>query len=191
MATLHGPTSDRRASRRAPLVLAVLAMACHCSAAQPLWEKPPLDEYRVKANYLYSLGKFITWANENALRGIDSLNICVYGDSSFGNHFDRLAGLAVKRRAVVVRHIAQRRSALGCQILFVPGDALPRQLSSGELAAAGVLTVGENEEFLRHGGLVSLLASDNAVHIALNYRDAKRAGFVIDAGLLEVAKRMD
>jgi hypothetical protein len=179
--------NTQRASCFGPLLLTALSVAYAGDATQPR----SIDEYRVKAQYLFSLSKFITWPNEHALRSIDPLYICVYGDNPLKNYLDQLGQHALKSHPVVVRQIEEQGSPLGCQILFVPGDAIPQRLVSGELAAAGVLTVGENEEFLRQGGLVSLLAGDNAIHIALNYRDAKRAGFTIDAGLLDVARKVD
>lgn len=151
-----------------------------------------LDEYRVKAQYLYNLSKFIVWPNEDAWHNSTSLDVCVYGSSPFSSQLETFRPQASRSHRIVLRAVEPERSALDCRILFVGADNdIPPQLSSGELTAAGVLTVGENEEFLRNGGLVSLVAEDNAVRIALNYTGAKRAGFVIDGGLLDVAKKLE
>lgn len=151
-----------------------------------------MDEYRVKAQYLYSLSKFIVWPGEHAWRSSSPLDVCVYGSNPFSTHLEELRPQAARSHPIVVRVVGPQRSALGCRILFVGADNdMPPQLASGELAAAGVLTVGESEEFLRRGGLVSLVTEDNAVRIGLNYTRAKEAGFVIDGGLLDVAKKLE
>jgi hypothetical protein len=151
-----------------------------------------VDEYRIKAAYLYGLTKFILWPNEHTWDSSSPLDICVYGNNPFSNHFETIDALTSRGHPIVVRALEPWRSALGCRILFIGADnVLPPQLASGELAEAGVLTVGESEEFLRSGGLVSLLTEGSGVRIALNYADAKRAGFIIDGGLLDVAKKVD
>jgi hypothetical protein len=151
-----------------------------------------IDEHLVKAVYLYSLSKFILWPNEHTWRDTSPLDICVYGVSPFSTQLETLGTLAARNHPIVVRAIEPGHSAIGCHILFVRADnAVPLELTSGELTAAGVLTVGESEEFLRQGGLVSLLAETDGVRIALNYNDARRAGFVIDGGLLDVARKLE
>jgi hypothetical protein len=151
-----------------------------------------IDEYRIKAAYLYGLTKFILWPNEHAWQDSSPLDICIYGHNPFSRHLEALGSLVSRNHPIVVRAIEPWRSAIGCRILFIgAGNVPPPQLASGELTAAGVLTVGESEEFLRGGGLVSLLTEDDGVRIALNYTDAKRAGFVIDGGLLDIAKKLE
>jgi hypothetical protein len=156
------------------------------------WRAAPIDEYRIKASYLYSLSKFILWPNEHAWQSTSPLDICIYGDNPFSSQLEALASLVSRNHPIVVRALEPQHSAIGCHILFVgAGNVPPPQLASGELTAAGVLTVGESEDFLREGGLVSLIAEDDGVRVALNYADAKRAGFTIDGGLLDVARKLE
>lgn len=149
-------------------------------------------DYRIKAAYLYSLTKFIVWPDENAWRSSSPLDICIYGHHPFSKYLIALGALVSRSHPIVVREIEPWHSALGCRVLFISADNVPPpQLASGELTAAGILTVGESEEFLRGGGLVSLLSAEDGIRIALNYTNAKRAGFIIDGGLLDVAKQLE
>jgi hypothetical protein len=199
VASLNAGVPLRRAIFRMILFVPLLSCACALAGFAPRAcaqdeEQPaePFDEYRVKATYLYSLTKFILWPNEHTWQSSSPLDICVYGYNPFSSHLEALGSLASRSHPIVVRAIEPARSAIGCRILFVgAGNVLPPQLASGELTAAGVLTVGESEEFLQQGGLVSLLAEDNVVRVALNYTDAKRAGFIIDGGLLDLAKKLE
>jgi hypothetical protein len=173
-------------------VLLVALLSAPLAAAHDVERGEPIDEYRVKASYLFSLSKFITWPNEHAWRSDAPLYICIYGYNPFSSHLETLGPLVSRSHPIAIRAIEPSGSPLGCGILFIGADnALPPELESGEFAAAGILTVGESEEFLRRGGLVSLVREDNAVRIALNYNNAKRAGFVIDGGLLDVAKKFE
>lgn len=189
----------RHVISRLIMFILLLSSACvlasvspHAAASDLEWRTAAVDEYRVKASYLYGLSKFILWPNEHAWQSSSPLDICVYGNNPFSYHLEALASLAARSHPIVVRAIEPERSVLGCRILFIgAGNVPPPQLESGELTAAGVLTVGESEEFLRHGGLVSLLVEADGVRVALNYSDAKRAGFIIDGGLLDVAKKLE
>lgn len=162
--------------------------AAPAQAAQQMGQPLPIDADRVKARYLFNLARFITWPDEPGAHSAVPLHICLPGDPALRRQLDRFGAAVVRGRPVMVRLVHAGAAATGCQMLFVPGTtgAWP---GAAELAAAGVPTVGESEQFLRDGGLASLLASETAVHVALNYRAARRAGFAVDAGLLDVARR--
>jgi hypothetical protein len=38
---------------------------------------------------------------------------------------------------------------------------------------------------------VSLLSAEDGIRIALNYTNAKRAGFIVDGGLLDVVRQLE
>lgn len=196
-ASRTGAGAWRWSSRTAVFVLLSIAgispsLAPCVFAAEPEQGVESSDEYRIKAAYVYGLTKFILWPNEHTWQSSSPLDICIYGHNPFSRYLEALGSLVSRSHPIVVREVEPWRSALGCRILFIgAANAPPPQLVNGELTAAGVLTVGEGEEFLRLGGLVSLLSEEDGIRIGLNYSDAKRAGFIIDGGLLDVAKQLE
>src|ERR1700733_7984663 len=90
-----------------------------------------LDEYRVKAAFLYNFAKFVDWPAEAFPTPGDPFAICVLGEDPFGRSLDDvIAGRAITGRPVIVRRISDARQTGGCQILFIPSSAGKRAVSS-------------------------------------------------------------
>jgi hypothetical protein len=149
-------------------------------------------EYRIKAAYLYNLSKFITWPDEAAQDRSAAVTICVYGYNPFDRYLEKLRERKVKGRAIDIRYLNEQQPLAGCQIVFVSqhNTSLPKVLATPP-PYPPILTVSDDEDFLRRGGLVSLVTVSNNVQLDINLSRAKQAGFTISANLLEVARKIE
>jgi hypothetical protein len=149
-------------------------------------------EYRIKAAYLYNLSKFITWPDEAARDKSTQMAICVYGYNPFGQYLQKLQERLVKGRVIAIRYLNEKQATAGCQILFISqhNTVLPKILTAPP-PYPPILTVSDDEDFLSHGGLVSLVTVTNNVQLEINLTRAKQAGFTISANLLEVARKVE
>ena len=154
-------------------------------AGMPGWCAPSL-EYQVKAAFLYNFAKFIEWPEENP--GVP-LSICVLGQDPFGPLLDQMVeGKSIRGRALVVRRAADPAGLRSCGIVFV-GATEMRHLGTIAKAAEAVhaLTVGENDEFARTGGMIGFVLVDNKIRFEINVDAATRARLRISSQLLQVA----
>ena len=144
------------------------------------------QEYKVKAAFLYNLGRMIEWP-ENANSG--DLVMCFFGEESFGDELNALKGKAVKGRALKFRRGVQLDTIEQCHILFI-GDEEQKNLEDIVFALNGlpVLTVGESELFAERGGIVNLPQIKGRIRIEININAAQHAGLKMSSKLLTLAR---
>lgn len=146
-----------------------------------------LDEYRVKAAFLYKFAKFVEWPSS---ADVDApFVIGVAGDSRVVEIIEGVVrGKTVRGRSIHVRHVRSNEDPNACNMLFVTVYA-DRQSADlvREARARAVLTIGEGALFLRDGGLIRFIANGNRVRFQINAAGAEQAGFRISSQLLSLS----
>jgi hypothetical protein len=160
------------------LVAALIAGASHEPSAQG--EASP--EYRVKAEYLVNLIKYVEWPD--AVSG--PLLVCVAGQNPFGTTLDNFVRNETFRGAPVQARVILEPDP-ACNLVFAPRTSNVRAYLR---AAAGmpVLTVGETPRFLEQGGMIRFYPDGAHVRFDINRDAAERVGLRINARLLELAR---
>ena len=77
--------------------------------------------------------------------------------------------------------------------MFIPSSTFKaKELSSKlkDLRSKGVITVGEQDEFLKQSGMINLLLHKGKVGFEVNVKDAAVAGVKFRSKLLRLAKRV-
>ena len=173
-------------SRNLTIRLALLA----CVALRAQAEIATIDEYQVKAAFLYNFAKFVDWPREAFGGPTDPIRIYVIGQDPFGRALeDAVNGKSFNGREFVVRQISDIKQAGRCQILFVSSSERKRYGAIlGELHAGGVLTVGETDGFTEQGGMVNLKLESGRVQIQINLSAAEEARVRISSKLLSLAQ---
>ena len=146
-----------------------------------------IDEYEVKAAFLYNFTKFVEWTN---LPGTDAFNICILGDDPFGDSLDRLVqGKTASNRRIQIRRIKDAVEGRQCQIVFVrrEEDAKAAKLIEA-VRGLPVLTVSEYYKFTKMGGMIFFSTKEGRVNIGINPQPAEGAGLKISAKLLNISK---
>jgi hypothetical protein len=164
-------------------VVAGLAGTLAATAAIP-------REYQIKAAFLYNFAKFVEWPAAAFDRPQTPYSLCVLGQDPFSRDLDVVVGEnMVQGRRMVIRRIGDVKNATGCHILFVSASErkkLPALLSS--LNNSPMLTVGEDEEFTRLGGIVRFFEVGNNVRFEINLQATERARLKVSAKLLTLAR---
>ena len=173
--------------RRLAAFLLLLAGLARDAAAQPAGT----SEHAVKAAFLYNFAKFVEWP-EGAFRSPgEPMTFCVLGEGPFGDELERaVAGKTVAGRPVAVLRMSQLAGLGECRILFVGASERPR--FDQILAAVGeraVLTVGEDDAFVRAGGIIGFVVRQSRVRFRIERDPAIRAGLRLSSRLLELAER--
>lgn len=147
-----------------------------------------LDEYEVKAAYLYNFAKYVDWPaaalpNENT-----TLNFCIIGNSPMNPVIQSLAGKSVKNRKVSIREITQIEDLGGCNILFV-NTAMKAQLHRilSSTVTRSILTVSDDRGFATAGGIIELMPVSEKIRFQINHRSARQSNLKISSRLLNLA----
>lgn len=144
-------------------------------------------EQKIKAAYLYHLAQFIDWPESHALKTSQHINICSPGSSPFSSYLQNLSQRKAKGREIHLMQVSKNNVDPTCNIIFFDANnQLSRQMLE-RYAANGTITVGEQQAFIDHGGLIALPTVENHVRLLINFDKAKANGLYISANLLEVA----
>ena len=151
-----------------------------------------VDEYRIKATFLYNFAKFVEWRPSSFSDASAPLRICVFGQDPFGQELrDITSEKTVNGRQLQVYQVVDLQLARTCHILFIASSEKAQLKRIFEdLRGTDVLTVGDTKGFAELGGIINFVLEDDRVHFEVNRKAADQAGLKISSKLLSVAKRV-
>ena len=149
-----------------------------------------VNEYQVKAAFLYNFAKFVEWPNGPPSPSMEALTLCIVGQDPFGDILDQITkGKTINGRVLVVRRFTRAKDAGSCQMVFIGASERTRIPAILEgLKRVDVLTVGETEDFARLGGVINFVLEGDRVHFEVNLDAAARARLRISSKLLNLAR---
>jgi hypothetical protein len=149
-----------------------------------------VNEYQVKAFFLYNFARYVEWPSEAFKAANAPIVICILGENPFGGALEQaVAGKVLGARPFVVRQISDIPSASSCHILFVNSSERRRFRSmSGRLKGSAVLSVGETPGFTADGGVINFKLEDGKVRFEIDVEAAGRERLRISSKLLSLAQ---
>lgn len=171
------------------LLLAILLSVLPAQPAGPDRSSEPAArlEYQVKAAFLLNFTRYIDWPKKSG-----ELKICVVGPNVFGSALnDEVEGKVVNGRKIVVRKSLSPGEAASCDMAYLsPTGAQEAREALKTLSSSAVVTVGEDAEFLRMGGMIAFTNQDSKVRFYINPIAAGRVGIGISSRLLVLGKNV-
>ena len=145
----------------------------------------------VKSAFICNFAKFVYWP-ENAFNDdTSSVVIGILGDDPFGKTIDIIARSAkVNQRNVVVKRYKNIKETQGCHILYIGNMTQEKtlfDLLNKELPTA-VLTVGQQEEFCKQGGMINFTGKPVKYGFEINVTALKNANLGVSSKLLKLAQ---
>jgi len=180
-----GKTAAQRMLRLVLMPVCVFLLSAIPAAAQ-------MDEYSIKAGYLYNLTRYVTWPEGTFSSASAPLVICIVGKDPFEGRLEQaVAGkTAGDGRPLEIRRLkGDNAGALrACQIAFI-GKSEKRGASAivNAVKDAPVFTVADFDSFAQEGGVADLRIEDVRVKIDLNMGAAGRAKLKISGKLQQVS----
>jgi len=174
-------------TKRCCLCLLVLCSYVFCNCTSVIAQD--VNEAQIKAVFLYNLTHFVTWP-EGVLESEPTFNIGIIGDETFQSTLDTTVEAETKEdKHFVVGEITKASDITHrCRILFVSGGASENWTEMREkVADLPILTVSDQRDFTRRGGMVSLIRHNKKIRIEVNYKAVQQAGLNMSAKLLRLA----
>ncbi len=145
------------------------------------------SEYQVKAAWVANFTQFVKWPAKAFPDAAAPFQIGILGDDPFGGALDTLVqGQSVAGRKIVIRRARKAEDVKNCQIVFISKS---ENASIAELIGAlqgAILTVGESEQFIRHGGVIGIRLEGTRLRLAINAEAARRAGLHLSSLLQDL-----
>ncbi len=170
------------------LLLLVLA-SCFCV---PAMGETASDE-DVKLALIYKITRFVTWPTVPDRSGTP-FRFCLAEDTIFELAQDRLAGRRVRDRDIEVHLLSEDAVDLSgqCDVFYMARVKNERVSHFLELASGQpVLTVSDDPDFARNGGMIGLSSESKKVAIKINVAAYESSNLVVSSQLLELAELID
>lgn len=153
--------------RPSPRIALAIILALLSFQPLALGQQSPTED-QVKAAYLFNFAKVGEWPQSALPDGPSSFVIGVSGaDDDFLDVLNAVvSGKVIATRPVVITRVNSEEDA---RIIFFRSPEKKRALTDVEgLAQPGLLLVGENDSFLRQGGMVNLVRQHGSIHFEIN-----------------------
>jgi YfiR/HmsC-like len=182
----------RRRAERSLLVYAAALLVVAMSVADTSRAQAPVEEYRVKAAFIFHFIQLVDWPAGALGEEKNPLTVCTVGNDSFqGDLETTLQGKLIGTHPLHVEHLKSSQDTKGCRVVFV-SDSERAQVSLiiTALKDDAVLSVGESGDFVKEGGMIGFCMENNKVRFEINVRAADRARLKISSRLLLLAKNV-
>ncbi len=145
-------------------------------------------EYQIKGAMMINFIKFVEWPDHVILDSNGKITIGIIGANLFGNTLDPIEGKSVGGKQLSIRYITSLNQLSGCQVLFV-GASEPHLCYQVLRKVSGmpVLTIGEDDDFTRMGGIIRFFNEKNHIRFEINQTAALKSDLKLSAKLLEIA----
>lgn len=152
-------------------------------AVGPLWSLEG-KEYQIKGAMMINFIKFVQWPEPSDT----AITIGIVGKNNFGSTLDQIDGRTIGGKQISIRRINTLNGLAGCQVLFISASESDRCYQIlREVAGTPVLTIGEDEDFLRLGGIIRFYTEKDHIRFEINQSSAQKSNLKLSAKLLEVA----
>lgn len=144
-------------------------------------------EYELRAAFVYNFAKFVEWPPESFDNSNSPLQVCIAGDMAVVEAFQSVLGSkTVNKRELVVRRVTKSPAPRTCQILYDAGDAKGPPLLE-RAAQSDVLSVGESDQFVAHGGMIRLLREGDRLRFVIYREHVDRSQLRVSSKLMALS----
>lgn len=157
-------------------------------AAKIFAGEPVSKEYQVKAAFLYNFAKFVEWPASSFENEGSPLVIGVFGENPFGSELENLVrGRKINGHPIFIKSVPSAAAVRNMHVLFISA-AENERLGEFRTAVrnAGILTVGETDEFARRGGIIQFVPDGDKIRFEIRADQAASAGLKISSQLLKL-----
>ena len=171
-----------------PLIACLLLFL---SCINQVWSRS-VEKQAVLAVLTLNVARFTSWPEHVYSNADASLNLCIYGDNIVQQSFETIDDKIVNNRTIHIINLSRLRNLNQCQLLYL--SKLDRSRLTPllmELKGQPILTIGENIDFLRAGGMVGLEKVNGKMQLNINLSTVKQSNLVISSRLLKLANIVD
>lgn len=145
-----------------------------------------LDEYTLKAAFLYNFAAYTTWPDSG---DASTFNLCIYGSDPFGKNLDTLMQKKrINDRTITIHRMNNIDRLDSCQMVFIsrsPSDNLKDIINT--LQDKPVLIVADSPNSAQQGVTLIMEVKNEKVTFEANLIVARKAGLNLSSQLLRFA----
>jgi hypothetical protein len=145
----------------------------------------PASEYQVKAAFLLNFTHFVEWPLQAFQSAQSPMVIGIYGKDPFGRFLPQIiSGEKAGDRSLVTKVYSVNDDISTCQMLFINAGKKETETAITKLKGRNILTISDNPDFLRQGGMIRFFTRNNKIQLEINPDAMKSVNLVISSALL-------
>ncbi len=175
------------------LVLLCLAVLLAVMSVCRAGAREPASEESVKAAILFNLIRFVEWPVSSVADPSAPRIVAIFGQDAQQERMVEMVASAGLSSRVSVLEIRELNELEVCrdsiQVLYVARSAhklIPQILDL--LQARPVLTVCDDEGFVRHGGMMNYVRQNSRIRFDINLDEAEKSRLKMSARLFDLAR---
>jgi hypothetical protein len=161
-------------------LLALVIVISSVNVAQAEIDNSPA----IKTGFLYNFFKFIEWPNPG-----DSYRLCATSNTGLESFLITLDAKLVNNKPIKVLTNVENQALKNCDLVFI-GPSENTEEINAILRGLPIVTVSDNLDFIKQGGMIELIEIENRLAFELNMDTIKTAGIHISAQMLKLAKNV-
>lgn len=143
-----------------------------------------VDAYEVKVKMLKHFLTLVYWPPKSLVD--DKFIVGIVGKDPFGDRINFLVKNPVDGRKVEILYFKESDGIEACNLVFISAEERFRtRLYLRKIERKPIITVSEEESFLKQGGLINFKLVDNRVRFQLNLSSAKNTGLKFKSMLIK------
>ncbi|WP_321493552.1 YfiR family protein [uncultured Desulfobacter sp.] len=157
-----------------------------------------VEEYTVKAAFVYNFTKLIQWPETTFHSDGDNFKIAVFGDKYLKAYFNAIDGKAIAGRIISIQYPDPNaenykkdyeKALAESQIIFISRHTRLEQVLRilNDIGDRPVLTIGEDKNFSRAGGIIQFFTRNDHLHFEVNIKTATAHQLKFSSRLLKLA----
>ena len=160
----------------------------HCSQVMAQ-DSGTTRELQVKAAYLYNFTRFVNWESKSGTVP-QKIIIGFIGADDIADVLDSFLKSSGNDNQVEVRRLHPDPPGLeNCHILFIqPSLSVHMDDILARIRGKAILTVGDTPEFIKKGGMISLLEEGGRIRVVLDLKKAELNHLKVSSKLIEVSR---
>ncbi|MGB9498632.1 MAG: YfiR family protein [Dissulfuribacterales bacterium] len=146
-------------------------------------------EYQIKGAMILNFIKFVEWPHQENEQNRDIIIVGIFGQDNFGNMLANIEGRFISSKQIKIKRLNSLNGISECQVLFISASESFRTYQIlQEINGYPVLTIGEDKDFTRLGGIIRFYSEENHIRFEINHTAAIKSDLKISAKLLEIAR---
>jgi hypothetical protein len=146
----------------------------------------------LKAAYIYNIAKFTRWPESVWLTKESPFKLCLYGNDDTTSQLKLLADRNMHSHNITVIPVTTEITINDCQLLYIsPNESRRYRYLFSLLKKQTTLTIGNDANFLRLGGVVNLIELKQRLHFEVNMEQLAYSKLTLSSKLLKLGKLID
>jgi len=161
------------------------------SSIDMVWSRS-VEKQEILAVLTLNVARFTTWPEQTFKAVEPILNLCVFGNNVVQQSFEKINKKVINNRTIHIINLSRLRNLHQCKLLYLSDiDRNKLKPLLKEMQSYPVLTIGENMEFIKAGGMVGLEKINGKIQLTINLPNIKQSDLVISSRLLKIANIVD